>query len=84
MAEQRLTPARRWAIAAIVALVAILAVPLWLQFHEPSMPVWNVILAAMLIGVVVGTFFLQRFFMLHLDDIGQAQFDTRNREDSNG
>ena len=48
------------------------------------MPVWNVILAAMLIGAVVGTFFLQRFFMLHLDEIGQAQFDTRNREDGNG
>ena len=84
MAERRLTPANRWTMGAGVLVLAALGIPLWLEFHEPGELVWNLILAAMLIGVAIAAFAIQRYLILHIDEVGEARFDTHNRERENG
>lgn len=62
------------------ALVLLLvAIPLWLEFREPGQTGWNIILALMLIGVLVGAYALQRYFREHIGEIGEARFDTSNK-----
>ena len=82
--QRRLSTANRWTMGAGVLIFAALSFPLWLEFHEPGKLVWNVILAAMLIGIVVAAFLIQRYLMLHIDEVGEARFDTTNRERRDG
>jgi hypothetical protein len=65
-------------------VLLIVALPLWREFYEPGQTVWNVILAVMLIGIVIAVILVQRFFMTHLDEIGEARFDTTNRNGNDG
>ena len=81
---RRLTPANRWTMGAGVLILSALSIPLWLEFRVPGALVWNLILIAMLLGVVVAAFFLQRYLMLHIDEVGEARFDTTGRERDNG
>jgi hypothetical protein len=67
---------------AVVLLVV--ALPLWRENYEPGQPVWNAFLALMLVAIVIAAVLLQRFFMTHMDEIGEARFDNSNREDNRG
>jgi H+/Cl- antiporter ClcA len=68
---------------AVVVLLG-LTLPLFQEFHDRRATVWNVVLVLLLVGLVVGAFFLQRFFATHAGEIGEARFDTRNKSDLDG
>ena len=65
-------------------VIAALALPLFGEFSEPGQTAWNVFLVVCLVALVVAAFFLQRFFVTHADELGEARFDTRNKDDLNG
>jgi hypothetical protein len=67
---------------AIVLLIII--VPLYREFFEPGVAAWNVLLGLFLVALAVAVFFLQRFFLRHAGEIGEARFDTRNEAERNG
>lgn len=56
----------------------LIAFPLWREFEEPGQPLWNIILAVMLAGLLAAAYFLQRYFREHIGEIGEARFDTRS------
>jgi hypothetical protein len=66
------------------AVLLVIAVPLYREFSEPGQTIWNALLVLFLLGVAAGAFFLQRFFLSHAGEIGEARFDTRNKSDGNG
>ena len=80
----RRTSANRWTMGFGVLVLSALGIPLWLEFREPGALVWNLILATMLIGVAVAAFAIQRYLMLHIDEVGEARFDTTGRGKGNG
>lgn len=48
-----------------------LAVPLWRAFHEPGHAVWNAFLTAVLVALVVGTFFGVRYLQKKGVEVGE-------------
>ncbi|WCT72304.1 hypothetical protein PQ455_11715 [Sphingomonas naphthae] len=69
-----------WGGVAFVVVAALL----WAEFAEAGQPMWNAFLGLFLVGIGVGAFFLQRFFLTHAGEIGEARFDTRNKSDVHG
>jgi hypothetical protein len=65
-------------------VLLVIAYPLYREFSEPGHTIWNALLVLFLLAVAVGAFFLQRFFLSHAGEIGEARFDTRNKSDGNG
>ena len=61
-----------------------LGIPLYSEFHVPGNLAWNIFLILFLAGIAMAGFFLQRFFLNHVGEIGEARFDTRNKSDLNG
>ena len=49
------------------------------EFQEPGQTIWNIALFLILLGLFVGTFFLQRYLRKNIDNVGEARFDTRNK-----
>ena len=66
--------------------IILLAIPalLILEFFEPGRTGWDVFLILFLAAVVIAGILLQRFFLNHAGEIGEARFDTRNKSDMNG
>jgi hypothetical protein len=64
----------------IVWLSAMLAIPLWREFHEPNNMLWNVFLATFLVAVVMGAFFGLRYLDQHQDAVGEAKFKSPRKE----
>ena len=79
-----LSSAERWTLGGGVLVLGAIALPLWGEFREPGRLAWNVLLAAMLIALAVAAFCLQRYVVRHIGEIGEARFDTSNRERDNG
>lgn len=75
-----MTSTDRWTMGGGLAVLVIIALPLWREFSVPGQVGWNVFLCLLLIGMAVAAFFLQRHFRTHIGEIGEARFDTRNRE----
>ena len=67
-----------------MAVLLVIAFPLWAEFHEPGQMGWNIFLAATLILVTGLAVYAHRYFQLHADEIGEARFDTTNKSDLNG
>ncbi len=82
MTDQR--PPNYYVTGGGVAVLLVIAIPLFREFYEPGYPVWNAFLALLLAGLAIGVFFLARFFRTHAGEIGEARFDTRNNRDTNG
>ena len=74
----------QWVMGGGAAVLVIIALPLYGEFAEPGQTGWNMFLALFLIGLGIAAFFLQRFFVSHADDVGEARFDTRNKGESDG
>jgi hypothetical protein len=66
------------------ALLIVLGIPLYAEFHEPGLTAWNLFLLLFAAGLAVAGVFLQRFFGAHAGEIGEARFDTRNKSDADG
>ena len=84
MADTELYTTSYWKMGGGVLVLAALGIPLWAEFHEPGQAAWNVMLAAILIAVAVAAVVLHRFLRDHIDEVGEARFDTHNREQDNG
>jgi Na+/melibiose symporter-like transporter len=65
-------------------VLVLIAAPLYAEFFEPGSHAWNAFLTLLVIGLVAAAFLLQRFFMRHAGEVGEARFDTRNRTDVDG
>jgi ABC-type glycerol-3-phosphate transport system permease component len=72
-------PSNRWVIGGGATVLIIVAILMWGEFRIPDNAVWNAFLAAILIGLIVAAVMLQRFFMTHPNEVGEARFDTHNR-----
>jgi cobalamin biosynthesis protein CobD/CbiB len=64
-----------------LAVLIIVAIGLWNEFHEAGQTVWNVFLAVIVVGLIVAAIFGQRYFRAHVGEIGEARFDTRNQDE---
>lgn len=55
---------------------------MWTEFHEPNQLIWNVFLAAFLVGVVAAAFFGLRHLERNQVSVGEARFEAhRQRSD---
>ena len=69
-------------VAHVVLCVGfLLALPLWREFQEPRHPAWNVFLAAFLAALVIGAFMGVRHLQKSGIEVGEARFNTRNKDD---
>ncbi|RKF21143.1 hypothetical protein D6851_09435 [Altericroceibacterium spongiae] len=59
-----------------------LAIPLWVEFHEPGHLLWNIFLAAFLVALVAAVFFGLRYLQTSGIEVGEARFAPRS--DSSG
>jgi len=75
-----LTKEQRWKVGGGAAVVLIVLLPLWGELRVPGQTLWNVFLFLMLAGLFVGTILLQRYLVKNIDQVGEARFDTRNKE----
>ena len=75
-----LTKEQRRKVGGGAAVLLVVLVPLWGEFHVPGQTLWNVILFLMLAGLFVGTIFLHRHLVKNIGQVGEARFDTRNKE----
>jgi hypothetical protein len=75
---------RHYIIGGGAGILIVLGIPLYSEFHVPGNVAWNIFLVLFLAGIAVAGFFLQRFFLNHAGEIGEARFDTRNKSDVNG
>ncbi|HEX5185137.1 MAG TPA: hypothetical protein VFW19_18535 [Allosphingosinicella sp.] len=64
-------------------LIAV-GIPLYAEFHVPGNIAWNIFLILFLAGIAVAGFLLQRYFLDHAGEVGEARFDTRNKGDADG
>ena len=79
-----LSKAQRRKLGAGAAILLVVLLPLWGELREPGHVVWNTFLVLILLSLLVGTFFLQRYLVNHLDEVGEARFDTTNKSGDNG
>ncbi len=63
-----------------LTVLVIIALPLWFEFREPGQLLWNIALALLMIVLLALAFFGQRYFKAHANEIGEARFDTSNRQ----
>jgi cobalamin biosynthesis protein CobD/CbiB len=75
---------QRRAMGGGAAALLIVALPLWNEFSAHGAVAWNFFLAIFLAGLVAAAVLLQRYFVQHAGEIGEARFDTRNKSDVNG
>ena len=75
-----LTKEQHWKVGAGAAVLLVVLLPLWVELHEPGHTLWNVVLFLMLAGLFVGTIFLHRHLVKNIGQVGEARFDTRNKE----
>jgi hypothetical protein len=64
-----------------LVVLIVVALGLWSEFHETGQTAWNVFLALLVVGLIVAAIFGQRYFREHAGEIGEARFDTRNRDE---
>jgi hypothetical protein len=65
-------------------VLLLISLPLYREFFEPGRTVWNIVLFVCLAAVVVAAFLLQLYFLGHSHEIGEARFDTRNKDGAHG
>ena len=73
---------KRFVAHVVLWLGTFFAVPLWREFHEPSLPLWNVFLAMFLVAVVVSAFLGVRYLQKNNVEVGEARFMTTDAERS--
>ncbi len=71
----------RWVMGGGAAVLLVILLPLWMEFREPGRAGWNLILAMTLLGIAFGAYYLQRYLVAHIGEVGEARFDTRNKTD---
>ena len=77
MSERRST---RYLIGGGASVLVTVAVMLWAEFYVAGNLAWNIFLGVFLVGLIAAAILLQRFFMTHSAEIGEARFDTVERK----
>ena len=68
--------------ASVLVVTALAAIR---EFGGPrSTPAYQVVAVAIVVILLVGAWLLARFVRLHGDEIGEARFDTRNKDEREG
>jgi hypothetical protein len=75
-----LTKEQRWKVGGGAAVILVVLLPLWGELRVPGQTLWNVFLFLLLAGLFVGTIFLHRHLVKNIDQVGEARFDTRNKQ----
>lgn len=75
-----MTKEQRWKVGGGTAVVLVVLLPLWSELHVPGQTAWNVLLFLMLTGLFVGSILLHRHLLKNIDQVGEARFDTRNKQ----
>jgi hypothetical protein len=75
---------RHLAAGTAIAVLAMIAVPLFAEFFEPRALGWDLFLGLFLVALVAAALQLRRFFAAHAGELGEARFDTRNEGDARG
>lgn len=73
-----------WVMGAGAAVLLVVLLPLWMEFSEINNMVWNTFLAVFLIAISVGAFLLQRYFAAHIDEVGEARFNSDGSKKTDG
>ena len=73
-----------WVTGAGAVVLLAITIPLYREFHEPGHSAWNILLALILVAVAIGALLLQIFFVGHAGELGEARFDTRNKDEADG
>jgi hypothetical protein len=60
--------------------IAAIAVMLGIEFFDPANIGWDVFLGLFLVAAAVGAVLLGRFFVTHSAEIGEARFNTMERD----
>ena len=68
-----LPPGRRYALSVALFCGLIPAVPLWIAFYEPAEPLWNGLLAVLLLGLVGLSFAGIRYLQKNSIGVGEAR-----------
>jgi leucyl aminopeptidase len=74
-------PDQKWKMGGGATVFVLVAILLARDLAEPGNTGWNILLGLMIVGILIAAFFLQRFFREHIDEIGEARFDTRNPDE---
>jgi hypothetical protein len=76
---------RSTAIAGGVSVLVVTASAAIVQFTQPGSTLADVITGAALVALLlVGAWLLARLVKKHGDEIGEARFDTRNKDERDG
>jgi hypothetical protein len=70
-----------WLFGGGLGIFLVIAPDLWREFREPGQTAWNVALAAMMLALFAGGIFGQWYFSKHAVEVGEARFDTRNKDE---
>ena len=73
--------ARWWKTGAGTTVLIFVAVALFIEFHDPAAPLWTAFLFIVMAALVIAALLLMRRFALQIDEVGEARFDTRNKEE---
>jgi hypothetical protein len=71
-----------WVIGGGLIVLIIIAPDLWREFSDPGKTTWNIALAVMMVGLIIAAIYGQWYFTKHADEIGEARFDTRNKDEA--
>ena len=75
----------QWAIGGGVGVLLVTGFAGFWEFAGPDATVaYRIIGIALLAILLVGAFFLARFVSKHGEEIGEARFDTRNKDQADG
>jgi len=80
---KRLDTKQRWRLGGGVTVVAAVAFMLIGELWTQGAPLWNGALLVGMLGVLVAAFVVQRYLIDHIDEVGEARFDTGNTDHSN-
>lgn len=65
----------------VASLTLLIAIPLFREFGSEGPTGLKVLMALILVGLVIGAFVLSRFLANNWDQVGEARFDTSNKDD---
>lgn len=65
----------------VASLALLIAIPFFGVFGGENPTGLKVLIALILVGLVIGAFVLSRFFANNWDEIGEARFDTTDKDD---
>jgi hypothetical protein len=67
----------------VTSLALLIAIPLFGEFGSEGPTGLKVLMGLILAGLLIGAFVLSRFLANNWDEVGEARFDTIDKDDRN-